>query len=76
MLCTKNAFSVVVQLYSKTNKVIVKDIRFVVTISWVWGKRELDEGISKVQNSRYKINGTRDIMYSMTNKSNTSVCDI
>ena len=63
-------------LQKQTNEVIEKEIRFVVTISWGWGKGELDEGSQKVPISIYKINSTRGVMYNMTNISNTAVCYI
>ena len=41
---------------SKTNKLIEKEIGFVVTRAWGWGEGELDKGNQKVQTSNYKIN--------------------
>ena len=44
---------------SKTNKLIEKEVRFVVTRGRGWGRGwgvELDEGGPKVQTSNYKIN--------------------
>ena len=45
------------QLYFKkqANRLIEKEIRFVVTRGGVWGKEELDEGSQEVQTSSYKI---------------------
>ena len=59
MLCTRNLHSVVAQLYfqnKQTDKLIGKEIRFVVTWGKVWGEVELYEGSQKVQTSSYKIN--------------------
>ena len=41
MLCTRNSFSVVVQLYFN-NKLIATEIRFVVIRGRVWGHKESD----------------------------------
>ena len=55
MLCTKNAFSVVVQLYFN-NKLIETEIRFVVIRGKVWGRRELNKSAQNVHISNYNIN--------------------
>ena len=54
MLCNRNQQCVVGQLYLK-NKLIEKEIRFVVTRGGWWEQEELDEGCQKVQTSNYKI---------------------
>ena len=55
MLCTKNTFSVVVQLYFN-NKLIETEIRFVVIRGKVWGRRELNKSAQNVHISNYNIN--------------------
>ena len=47
MLCARKYYSVVGQLYLK-NKLIEKEIRFVVTRSGRWGQGDLDEGGQKL----------------------------
>ena len=55
MLCTRSYHSVVGQLYFR-NKLIEKEIIFVVTRGGDCGEGELEEGGQKVQTSSYKIN--------------------
>ena len=55
MLCNRNQHSVIDQLYFR-NKLIEKEIRFVITRGQGWGEGELDEGSQEVQTLSYKIN--------------------
>ena len=51
--CAPGSYSVAGQLYFK-NKLIEKEVRFVVTRGGGWGEEELEEGGQKVQTSSYK----------------------
>ena len=69
MLCNKNYHIAVGQLYFKnkqTNKLIEKEIRFVVTTGKGWREKEMD----------YNINEDKDIINNMINMINTALCYI
>ena len=58
----------------RTNKLIEKEIRFVVIRGGGCEVGELDEGGQKVQTSRYKVNKCWDVIYIMINIINYLVC--
>ena len=57
------------------DKLLEKEIRFVITRGSGGWKQELDEGDQKIQTSNYKIN-IRVVIYNMINRINTAVCYI
>ena len=61
----KQLYSNKIKIKKITNKLIGREIRFVVTGGW---EGELDEGGQKVRTSSCKINKYRDVMYNIINK--------
>ena len=69
MVCNKNYHIVAGQLYFKnkqTNKLIEKEIRFVVNTGKRWREKEMD----------YKINEDKDRINNMINMIKTALCYI
>ena len=57
MMCTRNEYSAVGQLYFKKKQTHRKRDQFCGYQRWRVGEGELDEGSEKVQTSSYKIKG-------------------
>ena len=79
LLCNRNKHSIVGQTHFKnqqTNKLIEKEISFVVTRGEGWKEGVLDEGDQRYKLPIVRYISTGDIMYNMVNIINTIICYI